>query len=183
MPQGANTGNCTVTKPVNDLNPAFRVKLDFVLRLAREAGVHLEIFWKVLSPEDQAKLWKKSRSAQEIGQAVTKLRSSGAPFLADVLEKTHTEKGRWETADLPGQSWHQWGEAAAVRVVSETGRTIWSPNHPDYRVLADIAKQVSLSSGFNWSNRDVTHLQLRPDASRAYYPWSQIDREMKRRWS
>lgn len=164
------------------LNPTLKVKLDYLLRSLAERRLCLEVYSTARSPWEQAFLWRKSRSRDEVNRAITKLRMEGAHWLARVLEETPPVRGRWETNNLPGQSWHQWGEAADFRVLGEGNRVIWTPNHPAYEEVAQTAKKVNLYSGFFWKNRDAQHIQLRADAVRAYYAWSEIDQRMKERY-
>lgn len=62
-------------------------------------------------PFEQAKLWRQSRSIEEILAAIDELRSVGAPFLAHCLESVGPQHGDPVTNAPPGYSWHQWGEA------------------------------------------------------------------------
>ena len=164
---------------LEDLKPKFRLKLLFVMEQLDQKGISYEIFSCLRDPQEQAELWMKSRSEQEIRGAIDKLTKQGAPWLSNLVRATHRPYGRWETNNLPGLSWHQWGEAVSIRVLSESGRVIWNPNNEGYRALADLTRMVNLTSGFFWKRRDVVHVQLRADAVRAYYTWSEIDREMK----
>ena len=164
------------------LKPKFRLKLMFVMEKLVEHRIGFEIFAGLRDPQQQAELWMKSRSTKEIADAVAKLTKQGAPWLANMVETTHRPYGRWETNNLSGLSWHQWGEAVSIRVLSDSGRVIWNPNNEGYRVLADLTQMVSLTSGFFWKRRDVVHVQLRADAVRAYYTWPEVDREMKEKF-
>ena len=164
------------------LKPKFRLKLFFVMEQLKEKNINYEIFATLRDPQQQAILWMKSRSEQEIRGAFDKLTKQGAPWLSDLVKSTHRPYGRWETNNLPGLSWHQWGEAVSIRVLSESGRVIWNPNNKGYRVLADLTQMVNLTSGFFWKRRDVVHVQLRADAVRAYYNWFEIDQLMKEKF-
>lgn len=164
------------------LSREFRTKLDYTLKRAREHGLDLRVYALERDPWVQAKLWRQSRSAEEVETAVAKLYTEGAPFLAEVLKSVGPQYGRWATNNLPGLSWHQYGEAADVVLVSESGRNIWASRHKGYETLAVISNRVILYSGFYWRHQDANHLQLRPEAPRAYYDWSQIDQQMRDRY-
>lgn len=168
-----------MTPDLLDLNPTLRNKVAYLLQKTTELGLEFELFAARRTPEEQAMLWKKSRGEAEILRAVEKMYESGAVWLAGVLATAPRPYGRWETNQLPGQSWHQWGEAVKVRLVSDTMRVVWNPNHVAYEKLALIARQVNLYPGYLWKNRDAQHVQLRADQVRAYYAWSDIDRLMK----
>lgn len=165
------------------LKPKFRVKLLYVLEQLEKIGQGIEVFGTLVDPEEQTLLWMKSRSEREIRLAIRKLEEESAPWLAKLMKNTHRPFGRWETNCLPGLAWHQWGEAASIRILSDSGRVVWSPKSPGYKALAEAARRVGLTSGFYWKHRDVTHIQLRTDAVRAYYTWSEIDQLMKEKFN
>jgi len=168
---------------LEDLTPKFRLKLLFVFEQLAKKGIGFELFAALRTPREQAELWMKSRSESEIAGAQQKLTKQDASWLAGIMKETHRPYGRWETNNIPGLSWHQWGEAVSIRVLSDTGRVVWNPNNKGYRTLAELAQMVKLTPGFFWKHRDVVHIQLRPDAVRAYYTWPEIDREMKTKFS
>jgi peptidoglycan L-alanyl-D-glutamate endopeptidase CwlK len=159
-----------------------RPKVDFLLKRTREVGLDFRPFKGLVDPWTQAKNWRQSRSIEEINQAIDKLDKAGAQFLAQILQEVGPQYGRWATNNLPGQSWHQYGEAVALMLVSPAGRTIWSANHPGYQQLAELAPTVGLHSGWHWKHRDVNHLQLKPDAVRAYHSWAELDAMIRRRY-
>lgn len=151
-------------------------KVDFILKTTRNEGLHFRVYTKARDPWEQARLWRQSRSHEEIQRAILKLRQEGALFLADILASVGPQYGRWATNNLPGQSWHQYGEAIDVVLVSTAEKTVWNGSNPAYERLAKIAVKVGLHSGFYWKSRDANHLQLRPDAARAYYSWAELSR-------
>jgi len=168
---------------LEDLKPKFRLKLLYCLQQLEETNQDVEIFCALREPREQAVLWMKSRSGKEIELAIKKLEKEGAVWLAELMKSTQRPYGRWETNNLPGQSWHQWGEAVSIRMISDSGRVVWNPNHKGYRTLATATRMVNLASGFFWKRRDVVHVQLRADAVRAYYTSSEIDCEMKTKFN
>lgn len=165
------------------LAPKFRIKMLYVLKQLEEVSQKVEVFATLVDPWEQAKMWMKSRSEREIELAIRKLEDENALWLVELMKNLHRPYGRWETNDLPGVAWHQWGEAASIRVLSDSGRVVWSPKSPGYKVLAEAARRVGLTSGFYWRHRDVVHIQLRSDAVRAYYTWSEIDQLMKEKFN
>lgn len=162
--------------------PPMRPKIDFLLKKTRAEGLDFRVFKGLVDPWVQAKWWRQSRCIEEINQALAKLERENAPFLAEILRSVGPQHGRWATNNLPGQSWHQYGEAVALMLVSPAGKTIWSGAHPGYRRLAGIAPTVGLHSGWHWKHRDVNHLQLKPDAVRAYHTWAELDAMIRRRY-
>jgi len=167
---------------LEELEPKFRLKLLYVFEQLTQKGIGFEMFAALRSPQEQAELWMKSRSEKEISDAIRKLSKQDAPWISRMIRTTHRPFGRWETNDLPGLSWHQWGEAVSVRILSGSGRVVWNPRSAGYKDLAEAARRVGITSGFYWKHRDVVHVQLRADAVRAYYTWHEIDGLMKEKF-
>ncbi|HEU0148736.1 MAG TPA: glycoside hydrolase domain-containing protein [Bradyrhizobium sp.] len=144
----------------------------------------------VRTPQSQAKLWKQSRTKAQAAAAVTRLRSGGARFLADILEATSAPKGPHVTNALPGMSWHQWGEAVDC-YWEVNGKPEWDPDAihsgvQGYHVYADLAetKAIGLTAGGHWKTfKDWPHVQLRPAASPLnVYTVAEIDRHMREKY-
>lgn len=164
------------------LPPPMRPKLDFLLKKTKEEGLDFRVFKGIVDPWTQARWWRQSRCIEEIDQALAKLEREKAPLLANILREVGPQHGRWATNNLPGQSWHQYGEAVALMLVSPAGKTVWAASHPGYQRLAEVAPTVGLHSGWHWKHRDVNHLQLKPDAVRAYHLWTELDTMIRRRY-
>jgi peptidoglycan L-alanyl-D-glutamate endopeptidase CwlK len=164
------------------LIPAMRVKMEYVLEGLFREKITFRAYAVMREPKEQARLWRQSRSIEEINAAVKKLLDEGAPYLAKTLLDVGPQHGRWATNNLPGQSWHQYGEAIDLVLVSKAARNIWTSSHSDYERLADAAGRAGLTSGLNWRHRDVNHLQLRPEATRAYYSWEALNNLCKSRY-
>src|SRR5690348_4825038 len=96
---------------LNDLVPEFRAKVSQLLQNCATQGVQMVPSEGVRPPATQAIYWRQSRSIVEINQAIAMLRDEGAPYLASVLDGVGPQHGDEVTKVLPGNSWHQWGEA------------------------------------------------------------------------
>jgi hypothetical protein len=167
-----------VGRDLTELTPEFLEKIEIVLSSVAQSGYDVRPFVTGRDVFTQAKLWRQSRSSEEIKSAVERLKHESAPWLAEVVEGVGPQLGRWATNALPGQSWHQWGEAVDCFVVAENGRGVWSSRHPGYESYASEAKKAGLNSGFYWSRRDAVHVQLRQEGVRAHYTWPEIDAKM-----
>lgn len=167
---------------MNLLVLGFREKAQLLLENCAELGATLRPFFTLRGVEEQAKLWRQSRPLSEIEATITKLRNEGAQFIADTLGDVGPQHGRWATNALPGQSWHQWGEAIDCFVVGENGRAAWSSKHPSYEIYASEARKLGLNSGYYWQRQDAVHVQLRAQGVRAIYTWPEIDRTMKEKF-
>lgn len=144
-------------------------------------GYQLRPFFTLRDPWVQARLWRQSRMTQEIHSAAAELAREGAPFLREVLLSVGAQHGRWATNALPGQSWHQWGEAVDC-FVQEHGHAVWRRTHPGYERYATLARERGLTAGYFWKRQDAVHVQKREGKVRSLYTWAQIDEAMKERF-
>ena len=158
-----------------DLNlvvPDLRQKVQSLIARCAARGFQMRPSAGLRDPFEQAKLWRQSRSIEEIGTAIQKLRNSGAPFLARCIDSVGPQSGDPVTNALPGYSWHQWGEAVDCFWLLD-GKAEWSTTKKinglnAYHEYADEAEHVGLIAGGHWSTlKDWPHVQLRPDASPA----------------
>lgn len=172
---------------IEALVPEFREKVVAVLAKCAEKGVIMEPFCSLRSPQDQAKMWRQSRSISEIVMQIEDFKSKGALFLADCLEMVGPQYGEPTTDRLPGFSWHQWGEAVDCHWTVD-GKVIWSLDKKikgvnGYELYGQIAKEM----GLRWmtndpgaSSKDPWHIQLRmDDTADAVYSLDQINSQMR----
>ena len=173
---------------LGELVPEFRKRIDRLLARCARGGVTMRPFFTLRSPIEQARLWRQSRSREEIATQIAQLKADGAPFLAHCLESAGPQNGPPVTNALPGFSWHQWGEAVDCfwlidgKAEGSTRKQIEGRN--GYQVLAGEAAKLGLTAGGLWSNlKDWPHVQYRVDTSplRAH-GLEGIDHEMARRF-
>ena len=142
-----------------------------------ELGIEMVPFCTLRSPQAQAVLWRQSRSVAEVMEGIERLRSGGAPWLAEVLDGVGPQLGKGEvTKALPGLSWHQWGEAVDCYWLRD-GKAQW--NGPGYDTYRLEAEKLGLTQ-VTWER---VHVQLRKDGSPAkMFPMSEIDAIMKEKF-
>ncbi len=170
------------------LVPAFRDKLHELLAACREQGVEMRPYFGIRTPLEQAKLWRQSRTKEQINLKIAELTAAGAPFLADCIATAGPQNGAPVTNAIPGLSWHQWGEAAdCVWIVA--GKTEWSTQKKveginGYVHYAQQAKGARLDAGGLWKSfKDWPHVQLRGASSPLkIMSLADIDRVMKERF-
>lgn len=166
----------------------FNAKLNDLLLECSSHGVEMRPYFGIRTPFEQAKLWRQSRTREEINQKIKELREAGAPFLADCLESVGPQSGSPVTNAIPGLSWHQWGEAVdSAWVVA--GKTEWSTQKKvdginGYQVYAEQAVNLGLDPGGLWKSlKDWPHVQLRAASSPLkVLSIVEIDRTMKKRF-
>ena len=173
---------------LSDLIPEFRLKVERLLNNCRKRGIEMRPYQTLRDPFEQARLWRQSRTKEEIVQKIKELQQADADFLAYCLESVGPQYGDLVTFAPPGLSWHQWGEAVdSLWVVN--GKAEWSENKKvtgmnGYRVYGEEARKLRLTSGGFWSNlKDWPHVQLRSVGSPiAVLTIKDINDEMKNRF-
>jgi len=133
-------------------------------------GVQMRPNVGLRDPFEQARLWRQSRSIEQITAKLGELRAQRADFLAHCIESVGPQHGRPVTNAIPGYSWHQWGEAFDCFWLLN-GQAEWSTTKlvgglNGYKVYAEEAQELGLTAGGHWpSFKDWPHVQLRPESS------------------
>jgi peptidoglycan L-alanyl-D-glutamate endopeptidase CwlK len=166
----------------------FRSKVTALLDQCAARGTPMRPYTTLRSPLEQARLWRQSRSKEEIEAKIAELRSESAPFLADCIERVGSQLGDPVTNAIPGLSWHQWGEAVDCFWLVD-GAAEWSAKKKinglnGYQVYAEEAQAAGLTAGGLWTSfKDWPHVQLRSAGSPlGAMSLAEIDREMERRF-
>ncbi len=148
----------------------FRTHVEKLIDRCAGRGVLIRPYMGLRTPLEQARLWRQSRSSEEIHAKIAQLESAGASFLAECIRKAGPQHGDPVTNAAPGLSWHQWGEAVDCFWVVD-GQAEWSTKRlvngvNGYRLMAEEAQAVGLTPGGLWKKfPDWPHIQMRPDAS------------------
>lgn len=152
------------SRNVNDLLPELRQKALQVVDNCKERGANMLIYCTLRDLQDQARLFRQSRSTADIRRRMDELRSQGFGYLADVINDVGPQFGRMGqhvTNAVPGQSWHNLREAFdAVPVID--GVAQWNANHPHWAIYGEEAEKLGLNWGGSWENFiDKPHCQIR----------------------
>lgn len=177
------------SRNVDDLVPEFSQKAKSLITNCKNRGYGMRPFATLRSPFEQAKLWRQSRSREEIQDRINEYKHKGATFLAYCLESVGPQEGRRVTSVGPGFSWHQWGEAMDCFWLVDR-KAEWSTRKKinglnGYHVYAEEAVALGLTAGGNWSSfKDWPHIQLRAASNPGrVLTIEEIDREMEARFS
>lgn len=168
-----------MTRDRKDLNPEFNDLLTQLLAHCEKHGYTFVPYFTIRAPAVQAKLWRQSRTRAEINATVKRLREQGAACIAHIIESVGPQPwNRRATNAFPGNSWHQWGEAADLYLKGEDGGAIWES--PAYDAMREIAKSLGLHLGPVW---DKGHVQLQSVAPLEYFgALEALDSALQMRW-
>lgn len=176
------------TRDLGVLVDEFRPKVVALLDRCTARGAPMRPYFTLRSPFEQARLWRQSRSREEIDAKIAELQSKSAPFLADCIRRVGPQLGDPVTNAVPGLSWHQWGEAVDCFWLVN-GEAEWSSRKTvdglnGYHVYAEEAQAAGLTAGGLWSSfKDWPHVQLRSASSPlSLMSLKDIDDAMKERF-
>lgn len=170
---------------LDGLDPEFREKLERTIADCRADGVEIVPYFGLRTPFEQGKLWRQSRSQQQVAARIADLRAKGAEFLAHCIDSVGPQHGPQVTNAIPGYSWHQWTEACDCYWLRD-GDAEWDVDvlgaANGYRVYAAKATAQGLTAGGYWQSlKDWPHVQKRKAGSPADEGLSlaQIDAKMR----
>jgi hypothetical protein len=155
---------------LEQLVPALKSGVLKIVQACANNGVDLRSNTGLREPFEQARLWRQSRSIEEITERIVFLKSQSAPFLAYCIESVGPQNGKHVTNAVPGLSWHQWGEAIDFFWLVN-GAAEWSvkkliDGKNGYQELAAQAAKIGLDAGGLWKTfKDWPHVQLTHDSS------------------
>lgn len=150
------------------LNTELKTRIVNLIARCNKRGFEMRPNNGLRNPFEQAKLWRQSRSLEEITQKIDEFKAQGAIFLAECLRSVGPQHGDHVTNAPPGFSWHQWGEAVDCFWLLD-GKAEWSTKklidgQNAYHAYADEAEALGLTAGGHWKKfKDWPHVQLRPE--------------------
>lgn len=177
-----------MSRNLNDLLPKFRDKIEGLLSACEASSYTMRPFFTLRTPFEQGKLWRQSRSREEVEAKIAELQDNGCAFLAHCIESVGPQNGRHVTNAIPGLSWHQWGEAVDCFWLVD-GKAEWSTTKKidgqnGYFNYAYVAESMGLTAGGFWpSFKDWPHVQLHKGSTPLkVFTMQEIDKEMSERF-
>jgi peptidoglycan LD-endopeptidase CwlK len=176
------------SRAIDDLVAELRPMARTLIQNCRARGIEMRPYETLRTPLEQGKIWRQSRTREQVQAKIREFRNAGAEFLAFCIESVGPQSGRHVTDAPPGLSWHQWGEAFdSFWVVN--GAAEWSTTKKinglnGYRVYAEEAERLGLTAGGLWpSFKDWPHVQLKSAKSpKNSFTIAEIDRRMRDRF-
>lgn len=158
------------SRNLSDLTPEMEEKARNVIKFCKEREVTISVYCTLRSLEEQAKIYRLSRTKSQINEKIKWLESQKLDFLGRILENVgpqHGQVGEHITNALPGFSWHSYGEAFdAVIIDDKTNKAIWNTKHPSWLVYADAVRKNGLTWGGDFKSiKDYPHAQLRSESN------------------
>lgn len=135
----------TESRDVELLAPELQDKVQLLRERCESRGLVLGVGTTVRGPEAQARLWCRSRTPEDVARRHDLLVRI-APTLAGLLRPEWAAIGPQATVHLPGQSWHQWGQALDV-YVDVGGKAVWEGSVA--MAVAKLAKEVGLEHSYS----------------------------------
>jgi len=159
-----------MSRSINDLTDEVKELAEETVSLCSSRGVDLVIYSTLRTLEDQARLYRQSRTRSQILSKQQKIRNRGFGFLADIIDKVGPQSGKKATNAAPGESFHNYGlafDAAPVVNGKILWRTIDDPSTLDIDEgkIWQIYGKSSTDAGLNWSGywtsfKEYAHSQL-----------------------
>lgn len=142
------------------LDPCFAHNIQSLINDCKNEGYNLIPQCGYRSLEEQARIWRRSRSTQKVNEEINALQSQGCDYLASVLEKVGTQKtAAWGTNAIPGLSWHNWGHAVDFLWKMDNGIINEDGESEGYKILGQKAISLGLRWGGWFSKADWGHVQ------------------------
>jgi len=141
----------------------FRLRVFEAIRICLNFETEVLCYCTIRTPEEQAILFRKSRTRKEIKQRIQSMTDKGFPFFAETLSKVGPQSGvlgKHLTNAAPGESWHQYGLACdCVPVVA--GKALWNDDAIEWTIYGGAAEYTDLTWAGNWSlkSREYPHIQ------------------------
>jgi len=151
------------SRDLNDLVPEMNKKSKLVIDDCKNYNVDILITCTLRTLEEQAKLYRQSRSTNEINNKIQKFREKNFGYLADILKNVGPSSGPHVTNAAPGESWHNYAEAwDAVPIIH--GKAAWDTNlyNVEWEIYGSVCEKYKLNWAGNWvSFKEMPHVQLR----------------------
>ena len=151
------------SRKLDDLVPEVQERAGRVVEVCNQVGVDLLIYCTLRPLEEQARLYRQSRSWALIKEKILAFKNRGYSFLADILDGIGPCNGAHVTNAAPGESWHNYAEAwDAVPLIG--GKPAWNYLNakPQWDAYGECVRQVGMHWAGDWTNfREYPHAQLR----------------------
>lgn len=151
------------SRRLEDLVPEVQERArEHVMRCA-DAGIELLIYCTLRDTHEQARLYRQSRTKEQVQAKIDQYKSRGFPALGKILKDVGPQKsGPKVTGAGPGESFHQYSMAYdCVPVLN--GKPVWSSSGEGGKIWAkvgELGKKTGLEWAGDWTSfREFPHFQ------------------------
>lgn len=147
------------SRNLDDLEPELKAKALEFLDRCRSKGADILIYCTLRTPHEQARLFRQSRSFNDIMLRAESLALYN-PRMGEILFEVGAQHGRRVTNAGPGQSLHNYGFAFDC-VPLLGGKAMWNSYFKDWQIVGEIAQELDLEWAGNWTyGREYPHVQI-----------------------
>jgi peptidoglycan L-alanyl-D-glutamate endopeptidase CwlK len=151
------------SRKISELVNELQQNAEQVLNYCEQQGVDLLIYCTYRSPQEQARLYRQSRTSAQVQKKIDSLRNRGFAELADILSQVGPQQGKLGahvTFAGPGESWHNFRRAFdAVPLIG--GKAMWEKRHPHWQIYGAGARNAGLEWAGDWKKfKEYPHTQL-----------------------
>jgi peptidoglycan L-alanyl-D-glutamate endopeptidase CwlK len=150
------------SRSLEDLTPECRALALEHIRRCKVAGVELLIYCTLRTPEEQAELFARGRTREQLAERAADLHRRGRPDLGDLLYYQPADPhGTRVTLAGPGESLHQYGLAYDAAPIAG-GKIDWSGRDWQWGVMGEMGELAGLEWAGRWPRfREQPHFQIR----------------------
>lgn len=147
------------SRRLEDLVPEVQAMAkEHILRCA-DAGIELLIYCTLRDAQEQARLYRQSRTKEQIQKKMNQLTARGFPALAKILKDAGPQRsGPKVTNAGPGESFHQYSLAYDCVPVLQ-GKPIWGTGG-EGAALWDKVGKLGKKAGLEWAGEWTTFREL-----------------------
>jgi peptidoglycan L-alanyl-D-glutamate endopeptidase CwlK len=152
------------SRRLEDLVPEVQAMAkEHILRCA-DAGIELLIYCTLRDAQEQARLYRQSRTREQVQKKMDQLTAKGFPALAKILKEVGPQKsGPKVTNAGPGESFHQYSRAYDCVPVLQ-GKPIWGTGGEGAGIwdkVGKLGKKCGLEWAGEWTTfREFPHFQF-----------------------
>ncbi len=152
------------SRRLEDLVPEAQEMAKRHILLCAEAGIELLIYCTLRDTHEQARLYRQSRTKEQVQKKIDQFIARGFPALAKILREVGPQKsGPKVTNAGPGESFHQYSRAYDCVPVLH-GKPIWGTAGEGAGIwdkVGKLGKKTGLEWAGDWTSfREFPHFQL-----------------------
>lgn len=156
------------------LDPNFNEKVQSLIINIQILGHKMTPTYGIRSLEEECRLYRRSRTIDQIQAEIDALQAAGAPYTASILDGVGPQpNGPWATNTVIW-SQHLIGWAVDFLVDNRV-----EGSDPVYKVLSEQATLLGLTTGLNFSTPDPGHVQYSAQELNQIMTYPEMDEKLQ----